>query len=208
MQKIFLGAIIAATVLLVYPSMMPEQSVAQTADQSASTDAAASGGLPCNTSARSGPSLTIDGINATNGKPCVFEIQSFSFGVGNPTTIGSGTGGADSGKASFHDISITKRIDSVSPILFKNTATGEHYKQVIIHMRKAGGDQQSEFLTYTFGTVFTTKIDWSGPGDQGPQEQITFVYGTLKIDFKPQKPDGTLGVPISSCFDVMRNVVC
>jgi hypothetical protein len=26
------------------------------------------------------------------------------------------------------------------------------------------------FLTFKFDTVFTTKIDWSGPGDEGPEE--------------------------------------
>ena len=29
------------------------------------------------------------------------------------------------------------------------------------------------------GLLFTTKIDWSGPGDEGPEESITFVYGTV-----------------------------
>ncbi|SIO57969.1 hypothetical protein SAMN05443247_08725 [Bradyrhizobium erythrophlei] len=32
--------------------------------------------------------------------------------------------------------------------------------------RKAGGDPQTagkEFLTFRFDTVFTTKIDWTGP---------------------------------------------
>jgi hypothetical protein len=34
------------------------------------------------------------------GTPQVFEIKDFSFGVENPTTIGSGTGGTGAGKVS------------------------------------------------------------------------------------------------------------
>jgi len=215
MQKILLGAIIAATVLLVYPSlMMPEQSIAQTADQGASTDTAVTGsGLPCNTSAltRAGAFLTVDGITGPNGSPCLFEIKDFSFGVENPTTIGSATGGAGAGKVKFNEFTIKKTVDSASPLFFKNLATGAHYKTVTLEMRKAGGDPQSSgqvFLKYTFGTVFTTKIDWSGPGDEGPEEQITFVYGKLSVEYKPQNPDGTLGAPIASCHDVVHNRIC
>ncbi len=213
-NKILVGAIIAAAVLLVYPSLItPEQSLAQTTDKSASTDAIAGTGLPCNTSSttRAGSILTVEGINGQNGNPCAFEIKDWSFGVENPTTIGSATGGAGSGKAKFNEFTITKTADSASPVFFKNLATGVHYNTVKLTMRKAGGDPHTAgqpFLTYTFGTVFTTKIDWSGPGDEGPEEKITFVYGTLTVEYKTQKPDGTIGTSITNCFDVIRNVVC
>jgi len=39
------------------------------------------------------------------------------------------------------------------------------------------------FLRFKFDTVFTTKIDWSGPGDEGPEESITFVYGKLGVEY-------------------------
>jgi type VI secretion system secreted protein Hcp len=213
MQKILLGAIIAATVMLVYPSlMMPEQSVAQTTDQNTSTDSTATGNvLPCNTSTHTGSFLTVDGMTAPNGKPCAFEIKDFSFGVENPTTIGSATGGAGAGKIKFNEFTIKKTADSASPLFFKSAATGAHYKIVTLEMRKAGGDPQSSgkpFLRYIFGTVFTTKIDWSGPGDEGPEEQITFVYGTLGVQYMPQKSDGTAGTPITNCWDAISNITC
>lgn len=209
MHKILLGAIIAAAFLLAYPSLMiPQQSIAQTTDQSTSTGGTTGSVLQCNTSTRAGVSMTIDGLNGVNGSPCVFEIKDWSFGVENPTTIGSATGGAGAGKVSFHDIHITKTTDSASPTLFLNSATGAHYKTVTIQMRKAGGDQHSAFLKFTFGTVFTTKIDWSGPGDEGPEESITFVYGSLGVQYIPQSTDGTVGTPITNCFDSVRNTIC
>jgi type VI secretion system secreted protein Hcp len=195
-------------------SSTPPLAMAQTADQSASTDSVVTGNvLPCNTSAptRAGQVLTVDGINGPNGSPCVFEIKNFSFGVENPTTIGSATGGAGAGKIKFNEFTITKTTDSASPVFFKNLATGAHYKNVKLEMRKAGGDPRTTgqpFLTYTFGTVFTTKINWSGPGDEGPEESITFVYGTLGVEYKQQKPDGTIVADITSCFDVLRNAIC
>lgn len=110
-----------------------------------------------------------------------FEIKDFSFGVENATTIGSATGGAGSGKVKFNEFTIKRTIDKASPVFFKNCASGAHYKTVVLQMRRAGAT--TPFLTYTFDTVFTTKINWSGPGDEGPTEAITFVYGKLAVAY-------------------------
>jgi hypothetical protein len=47
---------------------------------------------------------------------------------GKPTTIGGATGGAGTGKSQFGDFQINKKIDSSSPVLFKNVAPGSHFK--------------------------------------------------------------------------------
>ena len=47
--------------------------------------------------------------------PPSFEIKDFSFGVENPTTIGSATGGAGAGKIKFNEFTIKKTTDSASP---------------------------------------------------------------------------------------------
>jgi type VI secretion system secreted protein Hcp len=124
-----------------------------------------------------------------------FEIKDFSFDCENPTTLGSATGGAGAGKAKFGEFNITKLSDSASPAFFMNCVAGAHYKKVTLAMRKAGANKDTTggpFLIYTFGTVFTTKIGWDGPGDEGANEKISFAYGTLQIKYNIQKPDGTM----------------
>jgi type VI secretion system Hcp family effector len=124
-------------------------------------------------------------------KSAAFEIKDFSFGVENPTTIGSATGGAGAGKIKFNEFTIKKTSDSSSPLFFKNCAVGAHYKEVTLEMRKVNDKNSSDSVVYqrfTFGTVFTTKIDWSGPGDEGPEESITFVYGVLSVEYVGQDP--------------------
>jgi len=128
-----------------------------------------------------------------------FEIKDFSFDVENPSTIGSATGGAGAGKAKFNEFNITKLTDAASPAFFRNCVAGAHYKKVTLAMRKSGGSPTSAgqpFLQYRFGTVFTTKVSWDGPGDEGPTEKITFVYGTLEVEYAAQKPDGTMDTTI------------
>jgi type VI secretion system Hcp family effector len=131
-----------------------------------------------------------------HGPKGVFEIKDFSFGIENPTTIGSAAGGTGAGKIKFNEFTITKNIDSASPVFFKNCCAGTHYDTVVIDMRKAGGDPKSAgkpFLQYKFDTVFTTKIDWSGPGDEGPEESITFVYGKLQVKYLSKEPTALAG---------------
>jgi type VI secretion system secreted protein Hcp len=137
-----------------------------------------------------------------------FEIQDFSFGVENPTTIGSATGGAGAGKIKFNEFTIKKTVDAASPLFFKNTAAGAHYRKVVLTLRKAGGTGGSAgtpFLVYSFDTVFTTKIDWSGPGDEGPEESITFVYGKLGVKYITQTPTGP-GLTVETGWDQIQNI--
>ena len=123
-----------------------------------------------------------------------FEIKDFSFGVENKATIGSATGGAGGGKIQFNEFTIKKPTDTASPNFFKNCAAGAHYQVVTLAIRKSGADPDSAgkpYLVFNFGTAFTTKIDWSGPGDEGPEESITFAYGTFQVQYRKQNPDGT-----------------
>lgn len=124
-----------------------------------------------------------------------FELKDFSFGVENKATLGSATSGAGGGKIQFNEFTIKRIADGGSPSFFKNCAVGAHYKLVTLALRKSGGDSvraAAPYLVFSFGTVFCTKIDWSGPGDDGPEESLTFAYGALDIAYAPQKADGTL----------------
>jgi type VI secretion system secreted protein Hcp len=137
------------------------------------------------------------------------EIESFSWGVSNPSTIGSATSGAGAGKAVPGEFAVVMPFSAASPQIFDKCVTGDHYETAVLSMRKAGGSQRAagqEFLKYSFGTVFTTKIEWGGSSDEGPEESITFVYGKLQVQYQPQKPDGSLGDIVAAGFDFIRNV--
>jgi type VI secretion system secreted protein Hcp len=151
----------------------------------------------------------IDGESTDEQHIKWIEIETFNWAVSNPTTIGSATSGAGAGKAVPGDFVVVMPFSSASPQIFKKCVTGDHYQTAALSMRKAGGDQRAagqEFLKYNFGTVFTTKIEWGGSGDEGPEESITFVYGSLQVQYYPQKPDGSLGDLVVSGFDFIKNV--
>jgi YD repeat-containing protein len=131
-----------------------------------------------------------------------FEINDWSFEIENPTTIGSATGGAGGGKAEFNEFTIKKVTDAAAPAFFKHCVAGAHYQNVVISKRHAGGDpgpSSKSFLQFKFQTVFTTKIDWSGPGDEGPEETVTFQYGAAGVRYTPYVPGGTSSAQCMWC---------
>ena len=126
----------------------------------------------------------IEGDVVVEGHKGEMEIASFSFGIDNPTTIGSATGGAGSGKVNFHDIHITKRTDKTSPVFFKTCCAGAHFQKVTLTMRKAG-TQQNDFLKYELTTVFVSSMETAGAegGDDSPLEDIGLMFAKFHITF-------------------------
>lgn len=84
------------------------------------------------------------------------EVMSYSWGVSNAGSMGYGTGGGE-GKASFHDLSITHKVDKASPVLMQYCATGVHLKDATITHRKAGKGQQ-EYLVIKLNDRFHESV--------------------------------------------------
>ena len=112
--------------------------------------------------------------------------------------------GAGSGRASFNDFAFTHRIDKASPLLLQSCATGLHLKEATITRRKAGKGQQ-EFLVIKLSDVLVTSVgetDDSG-GDQA--ETVTLSFAKVDLEYKPQKPDGSLAAGLHFKYDLKSN---
>jgi type VI secretion system secreted protein Hcp len=136
------------------------------------------------------------------------EVLSFSFGVSNPTTIGSHTGGAGAGKVSFSSFNFMKPVDRSSPVLLQTCASGAHFQSAVFVVRKAGGTQL-EYLKYKFSTVFVESVQWSGTHgpDDVPVESVSLVFGRAEVDYQPQGADGkAAGGAIHGGWDQIRNI--
>jgi type VI secretion system secreted protein Hcp len=147
----------------------------------------------------SGPSIKGESQTTVTYKGVTYqdllEPSSIAFGVSNPTTIGSTTGGAGAGKAKFDQFTITKKVDKASAAFFQYAAGGLHLPEVDLFMRKAGGTAGAGviYLVYRFGLVFVTAVAWSdSSGDDAPTEEVTLVFGSLQVAYTPQNTDGTL----------------
>jgi type VI secretion system secreted protein Hcp len=131
------------------------------------------------------------------------EIMSYGFGVTNQGTSHHG-GGAGAGKANFQDLHFNKSVDRSTPNLLKFTAEGKHFEEALITVRKAGGGQQ-EYLKITLTDVFITSYHSDGHSGAVPSENFTLNFTKVKLEYWPQKADGSLDASVSGGYDVKEN---
>ncbi len=79
---------------------------------------------------RSAINVTVDGFTCNNNQG-VIPALSWSFGVTTPTQVNTGGGGV-SGKANLSDLSVTRRADGCTPLLFAASVSGKVFKSVTI----------------------------------------------------------------------------
>ena len=119
-------------------------------------------------------------------------------------TIAHG-GGGGAGKASFHDFNFTHHVDKASPVLMRACATGEHIKDATIAVRKAGKGQQ-EYLVITITDVLVTSVSMSvGAEGDASVEGVALAFAKVDLEYKPQKPDGSLDAGIHFRYDLKAN---
>jgi type VI protein secretion system component Hcp len=116
--------------------------------------------------------LTIEGLEGADA----LEVQSYSWGVKNPVTEGTGGGGAGTGKATFSELTLTRVADGVSPRIFRAVATGEHFPSATVEARVG-----KTTLRYTFRLVFVTSVQHNGGGD-GVTESLSLAYGSVAVE--------------------------
>lgn len=131
------------------------------------------------------------------------ELLSWSWGVTNAKANPTGSGGAK-GKATFHDLSFTHKIDKASPLLLKGCATGQHLKEATITRRKAGKGQQ-EFLVIKMNDVVITSVAEEDDGGSGLVEAVTLAFAKVDLEYRPQKQDGSLDAGIHFKYDIKAN---
>jgi type VI secretion system secreted protein Hcp len=149
---------------------------------------------------------TIPGDSTAKGHTNEIEVLSFQLGVTHaidPVT------GLATGKAKFSEFTITKLTDRTSPLFFQASADGDKIKQVKLSLNRGGpsggASVPPDYMKFTLTDVTVTSYHIVG-GSDPPTETIGFSYGQIVMSYTPQKPDGTLDVPISRGWDLKSNV--
>jgi len=134
------------------------------------------------------------------------ELLSFNFGVSQTGTSAHGSG-MGHGKADVTDLHFVHHIDQASPVLFQKCASGEHLKEGLLTVRKAGGTQL-EYLKIKLSDLLVSSVQPGGSGgDELPSEQVSLNYSKIEMDYQPQGPDGKAqGGAIHGGWNVKANV--
>ena len=133
------------------------------------------------------------------------DVESWSWGETRAAGAPSG-GGAGAGKVSMQDFHFVMRLNRASPGLMKACATGQHIKTATLTGRKAGKDQQ-DYLTFKFHDVLVSSFQTGGSehADIVPTDQVSINFAKIEVEYKVQKPDGSLAPGDQFKFDLKAN---
>ena len=119
------------------------------------------------------------------------DVLAWSWAMSQSGTMHAG-GGGGGGKVSVQDISITKWLDKSSPVLMQYCSTGKQFTDAVLTVRKAGGDSPLEYLVITMKDVLVSSLSTGGSGGEDRlTENATLNFSQYKVEYQPQKPDGT-----------------
>jgi type VI secretion system secreted protein Hcp len=128
------------------------------------------------------------------------EVMSWSFGVSQSGSMAYGGGGGE-GKANFSDFNFLHRMDKATPNLMKACATGKHYPDATVTARKAG-EGQKEYMVFKFYDLLITGVAPSGSSGGEVMESVTMQFAKVELEYKAQKPDGSLDAGVFFKYDL------
>ncbi len=151
--------------------------------------------------------LKIDGVpgeSADAKHKGEIQLESFSWGETNSSGAGMG-GGGGADKVQIQDLVVTMLVSKASPKLMLGCATGKHYKEAVLTVRKAGKSQQ-EFLVFKFKDVMVTSYQTGGSAQSDLLvDQASLGFSTIQMDYRPQKADGSLDAAVKAGWDLKQN---
>ena len=129
------------------------------------------------------------------------DVLAWSWGMSNSGNAHVG-GGAGAGVVNVQDVSFTKYMDKASTILMQAVCTGKHFTKATLTMRKAG-EKQMVYYVVTMEDVLITSLSTGGSGGEDRlTENLSLNFAKFKVDYFPQKQDGTADAVVPMNYDI------
>jgi len=134
-------------------------------------------------------------------------VKEYSFGVSNTGSVGSATGEARAGKASFSDLTFSAPASVASPRLMLACASGAHYDTAVLTLHRSGsGKAAQEFFRLTLKTVMVSAYHDAGSSTEDvPMDTVTLAFAAMKLEFLPPTTSGAPGKGASAGWDRTKN---
>ena len=150
-----------------------------------------------------GRTLLIEGESLDEAHPKEIVVVDWEWGLTNsaPNALKESD---DTKAARVHELSIHKRFDKASPILYKYCALGKHIPNGTFTLRKHGDGDMREFLVIELEDIKIASVVWGAKGEdeRGIPETVKMQFLKFKITYKTQDNSGNLKGPSIFNFDI------
>lgn len=124
------------------------------------------------------------------------EVLSYAWGITRPWSVASN---AATGKAAFSDFTFVHKIDKATPRLFEACATNMHFPEATFTHHRANAN--ADYLIIRLTDVFVTGVALSD-AQAGGTEIVTLAFAKADLEYKPQKPDGSLDTGVHFKYNI------
>lgn len=136
---------------------------------------------------------SIDGESTDEKHKKWCELSSFSWGMTQPASMASATGGRTAERVNVHDLSFTKIMDAATPHMMLACCTGKHFPKAQVEVCEAS-ENKHRYLLIEMEDVIISSYQPSGiNGGDKIQETGTLNFGKVKWEYTPLSHDGKPG---------------
>jgi type VI secretion system secreted protein Hcp len=134
------------------------------------------------------------------------DVLAWNWGMSQNGNMQMGSGGG-AGKVNIQDLTFTKYLDKSTPNLMMACSSGKHYPEAKLVIRKAGGESPIEYTLITLKEVLISSLGTGGARtDDRLTEQVSLNFAEVKVEYQPQKSDGTKdGGVLTYGWNIRRN---
>jgi type VI secretion system secreted protein Hcp len=143
-----------------------------------------------------GLSLSVPAIQ--NGAP--IALESFSWGVSNPGTIGGGTG-----RASASSFNFTMKTNAASPLFLLDCAEGILLPTATFTVGRHVGTTTTLLVRWDFQDLFVSSYQTGGSGASSLEDTVTLAFARIHVTYFPTLPNGRPGTPVGAGWDFVNN---
>jgi type VI secretion system secreted protein Hcp len=136
----------------------------------------------------------IDGESMSAKHKGEIDVESWTWGE---SMVGSPGGG---GRPAASDFSFVMKLNKASPKLFLACASGKHIDSAWLTAQRAG-KQTDYFLKWSFADLVVSSYQTGASAGEHPTDQVAFNFRKIEVEYKEQKPDGSLGDVVKAGWD-------
>jgi type VI secretion system secreted protein Hcp len=130
------------------------------------------------------------------------EIGSVQFGVGRGISTPVGTSSKREASApSISEITITKSMDSTSPLFFQEAVIGKAVTAKV-DLVETGSDQLNTYLEVTLTNAMISGYSVSSGGDR-PSESISINFTKIEYKYTPYDDQHKAGTAVPVTYDLL-----
>ncbi len=136
------------------------------------------------------------------------DVQSYSFGLSNDSSVGAGTQkNRVMGSTRLHDITFSRLVDQASPQIMQTAAEAKNLDCVKVEFVRPGRNGEEVYHTMKFENCVITSWQQSGHGGSQGSESISINFVKVENKFTPFDEKGKPSSPITGSYDASKAVV-